>query len=139
MLLAGALLAPALLLGAAHAQTLSPADSTAIQGVIADQIQAFRHDDGATAFSFATPALREMFVTPENFMDMVRSGYQPVYRPQRYAFEPSRTEDGAIEQPVDVIGPDGRAATAIYTMERDADGQWRIAGCRLVVKPAISS
>ncbi len=128
-----------MLIGAAHAQALSPADGSAIQGVIADQIQAFRHDDGATAFSFATPALREMFMTPENFMDMVRNGYQPVYRPRRYTFEPPRTEDGQIVERVDLVGPDGRRATAVYTMEQQPDGQWRIAGCRLIVAPDVSS
>ena len=31
-----------------------------------------------------------------------------------------------------VIGPDGLAYLAYYTMERQADGTWRISGCYLV-------
>ncbi len=128
-----------LLAGPAAAQAVSPGDAAAIRGVIADQIQAFRRDDGTAAFSFATPELRQLFATPGNFMDMVRRGYRPVYRPRQYVFEAPHVENGKIVQPVDVIGPDGRPATAIYTMEREPDGQWRIAACRLVEGPQVDS
>jgi hypothetical protein len=35
-------------------------------------------------------------------------------------------------QKVEVIGPDGRPALALYDMEHETDGSWRISGCRLV-------
>jgi hypothetical protein len=107
--------------------------------VIASQIRAFRRDDATAAFSYATPQLQQYFATPGNFMEMVRRGYQPVYRPRRYAFEAPRIKGGEIIQPVDVIGPDGRPATALYTMEHEPDGRWRIAACRLVEMPEASS
>jgi hypothetical protein len=31
-----------------------------------------------------------------------------------------------------VVGPDGLSYLAYYTMERQADGSWRINGCYLV-------
>ncbi len=107
------------------------ADSAAIRGVIDSQIEAFRRDDGETAFSFAAPSIRHMFGTVENFMGMVRGGYRPVYRPQSYRFGAITIIDGLIVQKVHIVGPDGRAVTAFYMMEKQPDGTWRIAGCSL--------
>jgi hypothetical protein len=40
---------------------------------------------------------------------------------------------------VDLIGPDGEAATALYAMEQEPDGSWRIAGCMLLHSEQLSS
>jgi hypothetical protein len=37
-----------------------------------------------------------------------------------------------VTQKVTFIGPDGGAALALYDMEHEPDGTWRIAGCSLV-------
>jgi len=34
-------------------------------------------------------------------------------------------------QHVELTGPDGAAAEALYFMERESDGSWRIDGCML--------
>ena len=107
------------------------ADGAAIREIIDSQISAFRRDDGETAFSFAAPSIRHMFGTVENFMDMVRGGYRPVYRPQAYRFGAITIIDGMIVQKVHIVGPDGHAVTAFYIMEKQPDGTWRIAGCSL--------
>ena len=114
--------------------TVDPADAEAFREVISGQMAAFARDDGAAAFAFAAPTIQRLFATPENFMAMVRAGFQPVYRPQAVAFEaPIRVPapDGggeALAQPVRVTGPDGRPVLAMYHMERQPDGSWRIAG-----------
>jgi hypothetical protein len=72
-----------------------------------------------------------MFGTPETFMDMVRQGYQPVYRPRAFDFREIVTLHGQPAQRVDVIGPDGRPVIAIYPMRQLPDGTWRIDGCFL--------
>jgi hypothetical protein len=115
------------------------ADRQAILGTIQAQLDAFQRDDWSRAFSYATPRLRELFATPENFMAMVRNGYQPVYRPQSVEFLDSRIIDGRIGQAVRFVGPDGRAVIAIYTMEQQPDGSWRIAAVRLVPLNELSS
>lgn len=107
------------------------ADRAAIRNIIDSQIAAFRRDDGETAFSFAAPSIRQMFGTVDNFMAMVRGGYLPVYRPQTYRFGAIEMVDDLIVQKVHIIGPDGRAVTAFYIMEKQPDGTWRIAGCSL--------
>jgi len=115
----------------ALAQDVSPADRAAIRDVIQSQVEAFRRDDGDAAFGLASPSIRGMFGSPEIFMDMVRQGYQPVYRPRAFDFGEIVTLDGQITQKVHVIGPDGRPVTAYYPMTRLPDGTWRINGCYL--------
>ena len=122
----------------ASAQRATPAadvgsdDRAAIQQVIRDQIAAFGRDDGDAAFAFAAPGIQRMFGNAETFMAMVRGGYQPVYRPREFAFRTLVVIDGNLIQPVAIVGPDGRRVTALYHMERQPDGTWRIAGCHLV-------
>jgi len=129
-----ALLILALALGpAALAQdvTLSDSDRAAIRDIIGKQVEAFRRDDGAAAFGYASPAIQGMFGTPEIFMDMVRQGYPPVYRPRAFDFREIVDLHGQPAQKVHVIGPDGRPVTAYYPMIQLPDGSWRINGCFL--------
>lgn len=102
-----------------------------MKDAIEGQISAFARDDGDAAFAFASPDIRRRFANPEQFMAMVRAGFQPVYRPRSYSFETPALIDGTPVQPVRVIGPDGRGVIALYRMERQADGSWRIAGVTL--------
>lgn len=111
----------------------SPAARAAIHAVIARQIEAFRHDDGAAAFALASPHIQALFGSAEGFMAMVRHAYQPVYHPQSVTFGPIGSDHGQVTQDVDLIGPDGRSARAHYTMEREKDGSWRIDGCALTL------
>lgn len=125
--LLGALLALAL---PAEAQVSEP-DRSAIRDVIERQIEAFRRDDGPAAFGYAAPSIQGMFGSPDTFMDMVRQGYRPVYRPRAVEFGEIVTLQGMPTQKVHLIGPDGRPVTALYPMSRQADGSWRIEGCIL--------
>ena len=110
---------------------VSSSDQDAIRDVIQRQVDAFRRDDGETAFGFASPAIRGMFGSSDVFMDMVRQGYLPVYRPRVFEFREIVTLHGMVTQKVHVIGPDGRPVTAFYPMAQQPDGSWRIEGCYL--------
>jgi hypothetical protein len=122
-------------LAQAPATDIGTADRGAIRGVIERQIEAFRRDDGPGAFAFASPNIKQMFGTPENFMAMVRTGYPQVYRPSSVGFGDLVRADGALHQLVDIIGPDGLPVIAVYEMERQPDGSWQINGCRLLRPP----
>jgi hypothetical protein len=115
----------------AAAQELSDGDRAAIRDVIGQQVEAFRRDDGDAAFGLASPGIQHMFGTPGIFMDMVRQGYQPVYRPRVFDFTGIVELNGQPTQKVHVIGPDGRPVDAFYPMMRLPDGAWRIDGCFL--------
>jgi len=115
----------------AAAQELSGSDRAAIRDVISQQLEAFRRDDGNAAFSFASPDVQRLFGTAQTFMDMVRKGYRPVYRPRVFDFGNIVEMNGQPTQRVHVVGPDGRRVNALYPMTRLPDGSWRIDGCFL--------
>ena len=72
------------LIGAAFAVSMTGAawaQGTEIEGVIGNQIEAFKADNFVEAFEFASPNIRGMFRTPENFGRMVTQGYPMVWRP----------------------------------------------------------
>jgi Domain of unknown function (DUF4864) len=127
-----ALILLSLVRGAA-AQELSPADTQEFQRIITAQIEAFRADDGPAAYGYAAPAIKKIFPSPEIFMEMVRKGYRPVYRPQSFAFG-SITEEmsGRPTQRVMIIDQAGKSWVALYAFERQPDGSWKIIGCTLV-------
>ncbi|WP_374372161.1 DUF4864 domain-containing protein [Dongia sp.] len=106
-------------------------DQAAAHEIIRAQMQAFQTDDANVAFAFASPELQTKFGSPAVFMDMVKSGYAPVYRPRAVEFRDWVDSPGGPEQQVFVIGPDGRGYIAHYMMERQPDGSWRISGCYL--------
>ena len=124
------------LAGGASAQSAS--DRAAVQRIIEQQLSAFLRDDAATAYSFAAPGIQQMFPSEEIFMDMVRRGYQPVYRPRSHAFGAVRETGQGIEQIVDLVDAAGQEWTALYTLERQPDGSWKITGCLLLKKPGES-
>ncbi len=80
----------------------------------------------------ASPTIQALFATPKAFMDMVKAGYQPVYRPKVVKFQDIIQLDGAPTQQVYVVGPNGVPTIALYPMQRQPDGSWRINGCYLV-------
>lgn len=128
LLLAIFLFAPEL-----RAQQVAPADAEQFQRIISDQITAFRADDSLTAYSYAAPAIKRIFPSPEIFMDMVRQGYRPVYRPRRFEFGDVTEElQGRPTQHVTIIDENGKAWSALYVFERQPDGSWKIIGCSLV-------
>jgi hypothetical protein len=111
------------------------ADREEIRRVIERQLAAIRRDDGAAAFALASPNIRRMFGDPDTFMAMVRNGYQPVYRPREVQFRQLvDTPDGPVQQ-VLLVGPDNVPVVALYVMERQPDGGWRINGCYLTPSP----
>ena len=75
---------------------LSGPEAAAVREVIEAQLDAFKRDDAQRAFSFAAPGIRQMFGTAENFMQMVRSSYAVVYRPQAVKFEKFEVVDDEI-------------------------------------------
>ena len=108
------------------------ADAKSVRAVIQAQLDALAVDDAKAAFALAAPDLREMFGTPDDFIDMVRTSYPVVYRPVSVAFlKPERIDD-ALFQGVHLTDADGNLWLAMYRMVRQRDKSWRIAGCHVV-------
>jgi len=125
---------------AAFTQSISETEKSEFQRIIAAQISAFQADDGPTAYSFAAPVVRNIFPTPEIFMSMVKRGYSPVYRPQSFNFTEALIDPmGRPAQKMLVVGPDGKTYEALYSMEKQPDGTWRISGCTLLEIPGLDA
>ena len=107
-------------------------DVATAQGVIRSQAEAFSHDDAAAAYSFAAPAIRDIFPQADIFMSMVRNSYAPVYRHKSFEFGEARAADGRIAQEVHIVDLDGVAWEALYTLELQPDGSLKIIGCVLI-------
>lgn len=116
---------------AQEAEAIVGPKQAAIQAVIELQLSAFRRDDRAEAFSYASPAIRGKFRSADNFMAMVRRGYAAVHRPVEVDFLEARSFQGVIAQAVRFVGPDGRTVIAVYMMERQPDGRWLIDGVQI--------
>jgi hypothetical protein len=123
------------LANAAWAEEITRADQSAFQEVISDQIRAFNADDGVRAYSHAAPIIKQLFPSPDTFMAMVKQGYQPVYRQKSFNFGDVTNDTGRPEQEVTIVDLNGQVWTAIYSFERQANGSWKISGCRLVRAP----
>jgi hypothetical protein len=108
-----------------------PADARAVRATIEAQLDAFRRDDAARAFSLATPGIRATFGDAQTFMHMVRQSYAVVYRPSSVAFEAPLMISGELVQPVRLTDAAGRIWLALYPMQRQSDGRWLTNGCEL--------
>ena len=117
------------------ASAVEDAEKSRIRAVIERQLDAFRADDAGGAYALAAPSIRRMFPSAEIFLEMVRRGYPPVYRPRRHEFTEARDTDEGPEQAVRIDDAEGGGWVAVYSMERQPDGSWAISGCRLVKAP----
>ncbi|MGY6645406.1 MAG: DUF4864 domain-containing protein [Salinarimonas sp.] len=114
-------------------------ESAPIRDVITRQLDAFLADDATRAYSFAAPGIQRLFPGEERFMGMVRQGYPPVYRPRSRDFGALRQTPQGPVQEVTLIDANGQAWLALYTMELQPDGSWKIAGVRLVREDAVAA
>ena len=121
-----------LAISAFTAPAIAADDVAAAQSVIRSQEQAFARDDAEAAYSYAAPAIRERFPRPDVFMAMVQSAYAPVYRHRSFEFGEARNEGGFVAQRVHIIDASGEAWEALYTLEQQDDGSFKITGCTLL-------
>ena len=125
------------LLAPASAET---ADQSAFQAVISGQLEAFKKDDGQTAYSFAAPIVKGIFPSAEIFMGMVKRGYEPIYKNTKYVFGDLATDSlGRPAQHVIITATNGKRYEAVYAMQQQPDGSWKIAGVQMVEIPGVDA
>lgn len=99
----------------------------AIEAVINDQFADFRSGDVIGAFDHASPFIRSLFGTAENFGSMVQSGYPSIWGASDVRFLDLKTEGGRTVQRLMVR--DGAGAVQFFDYEMVmVDGLWRING-----------
>ncbi len=63
---------------------------------------------------------------------MVKLAYPVIYRPRSIVFSDLITVCGIPTQEVLLLSPEDEVVKALYLMETQANGQWRISGCFLL-------
>jgi hypothetical protein len=116
---------------AGAASALPDADWTAIKALIGEQLAALKAGDGSKAFSYASPGIREQFGNAGTFLEMVRTSYGALIAARYTEFLEGAVIEGRVIQPLRLIAPDNSVLVALYTMERQPAGGWKIAGCIL--------
>lgn len=109
-----------------------------IKATIGAQIDAFKSDDFARAFTYASPNIQGMFGSSENFGRMVRNGYPMVWRPGDVQFLELHEEGGRIWQKVMIRDRQGKLFVLDYQMIETADG-WRINGVQILEARGLSA
>lgn len=115
---------------AATAQ-MRASDWKSIKQVISAQRAALIAGDGDKAFGYATPPLRAQFGDADTFMAMVHLGYPALLTARYTEFLEGAVIDGLIIQPLRLVDTDNSVRVALYTMEKQKNGAWRISGCRI--------
>lgn len=114
-----------------NVQPASADDRSDVTAAISAQLQAFRADDAAAAYTHAAPNITNLFPTAEQFMSMVRRGYAQVYRAGNVTFGPMTAEGTGFRQEVFLTDPEGRNWIASYTLARQPDGSMKITGVQI--------
>lgn len=109
-----------------------------IRKTITSQIEAFQADDFARAFTYASPTIKEMFGTPDNFGAIVRQGYPMVYRPLSVEMQDLREIAGNLWQRVRVTDQAGAGWYLDYMMVETAEG-WQINAVQLLPAPDVGA
>ena len=125
--------AAALWVAPASAEELTAARSRAI---VERQFDAFERDDAEAAYALASPAIKEMFVDADRFLAMVRDRYAPVYRHRSVEFGAFEESGDEARLQATLVDNDNVVWTALYSLSRDENGDWRISGCVFVKSEA---
>jgi hypothetical protein len=109
-----------------------------VQDTILNQIEAFKADDFATAFTFASPSIKSIFMSPENFGAMVKNGYPMVHRPGEVRMLEQRMVAGRLWQKVMITDQAGQTHVLDYQMIETPEG-WQINGVQLLPEPGVGA
>lgn len=110
----------------------------AIETTIQNQFDAFLQDDVTTAFSFASPAIKGIFGSPERFGQMVQQGYPMVWRPADVRYLELRNVAGNLWQRVMVTDQSGTVHMLDYQMIQTPEG-WQINGVQLLPQAGVGA
>jgi hypothetical protein len=113
--------------------TASAQESTSAlaQAIIERQFDAFARDDAEAAYALADPAIKQMFVDADHFLVMVRDRYPPVYRHRSVEFGDFAELGDEASLTATIVDNDNVVWTALYSLRREANGDWLISGCVL--------
>lgn len=128
----------ALPLCALAADEITQEDKIAIHAVVQSQLDALAQDDADTAFALATADSRNRLGDPDTFLRIIKEHFTPIYRHQRALFSAPEMIAGHMVQIVRLTDGDNSVWLAVYQMQREMDGNWKIEGCKLLETASVS-
>jgi hypothetical protein len=105
------------------------AEAQKVRAIIEMQLQAFADDDAERAFEANTPGVREAFGSAGHFLALVRGGYPMILHPASISFMRPELRENAVLQLAEIVDEQGKSWLALFSLEQQPDGAWRIAGC----------
>lgn len=113
-------------------------DADAIKGVIGNQLQAFNDRDVSEAWQYASPNIKRLFGSSDNFGMMVQQGYPMVWDNADVRFLELRDVRGNLWQKVMVRDAQGGLHILDYQMIETTEG-WQINGVQLLPAPDVGA
>ncbi len=105
-----------------------------IEDVITDQLDAFNARDSERAFSFASPMIKRLFGTPDNFGGMVARGYPMVWDNDFVRFLDRAERGDSVYQRLLISDATGTMFVLEYKMIETPQG-WQIDGVSILPAP----
>lgn len=130
-LLCTVLIAVSIATSGASDPSLNAVDWKAIKHVITAQRAALVAGNGEKAFGYASPGIKEQVGDAARFIAMVRAGYSALLTARYAEFLDGAVIEGVVIQPLRLVDADNSVRVALYTMEKQKNGVWRISGCRI--------
>ncbi len=114
------------------------AQDAPIRETIRQQLDAFNAQDSTRAFSYASPTIKGIFGTADNFGTMVQQGYPMVWRHGEVRMLELRTVAGNLWQRVMITDLQGRTHLLDYKMIETPDG-WQIDAVQLLPQAGVGA
>jgi len=112
--------------------TISVADEqTDIQNTISNQLEAFASDDFTEAFTHASPGIKDIFGSVDNFSRMVKKGYPMVWRYNNFQFLKLEETPQGYFQIVRITDKKDELFLLKYFM-KNISGIWKISGVTII-------
>ncbi|MFQ3184575.1 MAG: hypothetical protein ACI9RO_001399 [Alteromonas macleodii] len=118
--------------------TGAQAQNVSIEDVITSQLQAFVDRDVTEAWQYASPMIKGLFGTPENFGLMVRNAYPMVWDNSDVRFLDRTELLNRTRQEVQIQGPSGLFYILDYQMIETPNG-WQINSVQVIPAPEFFS
>ena len=110
---------------------LAADEQTDIQNTISNQLKAFAVDDFSEAFTHASPGIKDIFGSVENFSTMVKKGYPMVWRYDNFQFLKLEETLQCYSQTVRITDKKNELFLLKYFMT-NISGIWKISGVSII-------
>ena len=110
---------------------LAADEQTDIQNTISNQLEAFASDDFTEAFTHASPGIKDIFGSVDNFSRMVKKGYPMVWRYNNFQFLKLEETPLGYSQIVRITDKKDELFLLKYFM-KNISGIWKISGVTII-------